>query len=141
MGDVAFFIDKSKRLPLNALRGPEVRDYEILCVRGRLKGVKREIVAFSSYFPPKIPKAKMESIMETLTDAISEAKAKTDNPWLIVGADWNRYDTSSITKAFPDMVKRVAGPTRKDALLDYLFTNFTARRKNMNYSVCFFSVV
>ena len=59
-----------------------------------------------------------------MTDAISEAKAKANSPWLIVGGDWNRYNTSSISKAFPDLVKRDTPPTRGNATLDYVFTNF-----------------
>ena len=31
---------------------------------------------------------------------------------------------SHITKTFPDLIKRETAPTRKGALLDYLFTNF-----------------
>ena len=57
-GGVAFFYDKSnsnfKKFQLNALKAPEKRDYEILACRGRLRGVKREVVAFSIYLPPDI---------------------------------------------------------------------------------------
>ena len=38
--------------------------------------------------------------------------------------DWNTYNTDPITKAFPDLTKRKTDPTRKDATLDYAFTNF-----------------
>ena len=45
-GGVAFFYDKTtcnfKKFSLNALRGPDKRDFEILACRGRLKGLKRE---------------------------------------------------------------------------------------------------
>ena len=44
-GGVAVFYDSTKcslkKFPLNALRGNDVRDFEILAVRGNLKGVKR----------------------------------------------------------------------------------------------------
>ena len=43
-GGVGFFYDASKcnlrKFPLNALRGKEVRDFEILAVRGNLWAVK-----------------------------------------------------------------------------------------------------
>ena len=49
-GGVAVFYDFTKgtfkNFPLNALKGPEVRDYEILPVRGNLRGIKREVVVF-----------------------------------------------------------------------------------------------
>ena len=97
-GGVALFYDKAtcnfKKFPLNALKGPEKRDYEILACRGRLKGVKREIVVFSVYLPPGITGKVITDIQETLTDAISESIAKADNPWLVCGGDFNRYDMS-----------------------------------------------
>ena len=65
-GGVGVFFDSSKcslrRFPLNALKGTEVRDFEILAVRGNIRGVKREIVVFSCYIPPKVQKKKVEMI-------------------------------------------------------------------------------
>ena len=67
--------------------------------------------------------------------AINEARAKANSSWIITAGDWNRYDTSSVTKAFPDIQKRKTIATRKDALLDYSFTNFES---DINLSeVCF----
>ena len=47
-GGVAMFYDRAtcnfKKFPLNALKSPERREYEILACRGRLRGVKREVV-------------------------------------------------------------------------------------------------
>ena len=127
-GGVALFYDSDRcsfsKFNLNALRGDTVRDYEILACRGQLRGVKREIIAFSCYLPPKIPKKELENILETLTDAISEARAKSDSPWIVIGGDWNRYDVSYITTMYPDLIKIHTEPTRKEATLDYVFTNF-----------------
>ena len=66
----------------------------------------------------------VEKVLESLTDAISEAKAKANSPWLIVAGDWNHYDVSIVSKTYPDLIKRQTGPTRGDAVLDYSFTNF-----------------
>ena len=81
------------------------RDLEILAAKGRIKGIKRELILFSCYFPPGMRKKESEGVMEVLNDAISEARAKAEAPWIVVGADWNRYDTSSIPKLFPDLKK------------------------------------
>ena len=62
--------------------------------------------------------------MESPTDAISEAKAKANSPWLIMGGDWNRYNTKLITDTFTDLIKRNTEATRGTAVLDYSFTNF-----------------
>ena len=74
--------------------------------------------------PPKDTKKEIDNLMESLTDAISEAKAKADSPWLIMGGDWNRYNTKLITDTFTDLIKRNTEATRGTAVLDYSFTNF-----------------
>ena len=63
-------------------------------------------------------------VLESLTDAISEAKAKSDNPCIVIAGDWNRYKTDLITTMFPDLTVHPTGPTRGTATLDYTFTNF-----------------
>ena len=130
-GGVATFFDSTKctlkAFPLNALRGKEEREYEILASRGNLRGVSREIVIFSCYLPPKINKAKIDSIFETLTDAISEAKAKAKSPWLVIAGDWNKYNTDPITLAFPDLKKHLTGPTRGLATFCLLYTSPSPR--------------
>ena len=83
-----------------------------MAVKGNLRGVRREIVIFSCYIPPKVNKKEVTDIFESLTDAISEGKAKANSPWIVVAGDWNRYDTSSISKLFPDLRKKETGPTR-----------------------------
>ena len=129
-GGVALFFDKTscdfKKINLNALRGPERREYEILPCRGHLKGVKREVLVFSVYLPPGIQGDVLTDILESLTDAISEAKAKCNDPWICVGGDFNRYDTSSIERIIPELVRAQSDPTRGDATLDYSFTNFNS---------------
>ena len=89
--------------------------------------MKREVVIFSCYIPPKVPKKSVQEIFESLTDAISEARAKANSPWLIIAGDWNRYDTSAISNAFPDLKKRETAPTRNDALLDYFLLTLILR--------------
>ena len=83
-GGVALFFDAAicsfKKMDLNALKGA-AKDYEILACKGNLKGVKRQVVVFSCYLPPGIPSKQVSDILETLTDAVSEAKAKADSPW------------------------------------------------------------
>ena len=108
-GGVGVFYDSNKcslrKFPLNALRGKDVREFELLAVRGNIRGVKREIVIFSFYMPPKFVKKDSELVIETLIDAVSEARAKANSPWIVIAGDWNRYDTSGISKAFPDIKK------------------------------------
>ena len=92
-GGVALFFYSNlcsfTKFHLNSLKGPEVRDFEILACKGRMRGVKREIVVFSCYLPPGIGGTELARIQEALTDAISEAKLKANSPWMIIGGDFN----------------------------------------------------
>ena len=74
-----------------------MHDFEILAVKGNITGVKREVVVFSCYIPPKLNKKVIEKIFESLTDAIGKANANANSPWLIVTGDWNRYHTDILT--------------------------------------------
>ena len=82
------------------------------------------MVVFSCYVPPSIGGKDYTLIMETLTDAITEAKTVANSPWLVVGGDFNQYDTSYVKQMIPDLEKVQTGPTRGEATLDYTFTNF-----------------
>ena len=106
----------SDQVDLNALKGP-AREYEVLC-KGNLIGMKRELVVFSCYLPPGIPGREFDKMMEALTDAITEAKSKADSLWIILGGDFNRYDTTVIERTVPDLTKVESEPTRGDATLD-----------------------
>ena len=70
-----------------------------------------------------------------MTDPISEAKAKALDPWLVVGGDFNQYDTSRISQNVPELIKAKSGPTRGEATLDYSFTNFDSLIENV--TTCF----
>ena len=98
-------LTKLNRYNLNALKGPDKRDFEILACRGRMKGLKREVVIFSIYLPPGMAGKLLTDVIEALTDDISKAKAKANDPWLIVGGDFNRYDTSNIAQIIPDLTQ------------------------------------
>ena len=92
-GGVALFFDADycsfSKLDLTALKG-QAKEFEILACKGKLKGVKREIVVFTCYLPPRLTKKEITDILETLTDAVSEARAKIESPWLCIGGDFNQ---------------------------------------------------
>ena len=77
----------------------------------------------------------MDNMQETLVDAISEACAKADSPWLVIAGDWNRYDLSCIADSYPNLSMVETPPTRGDALLDYSFTNFPVDKAEVSFPV------
>ena len=89
-GGVAVVFDNKsthlKKLDLKSLKAKP--QYEILAVRGKVKGYNKDLTVFSCYLPPRLLMKESTEFMDLLTDAISEAKQSSDG-WMLVGGDWN----------------------------------------------------
>ena len=77
-------------------------------------------MAFTCYFC---------KIFETLTHTVSEARAKTEYPWLVIKADGNIVDFTIVSMMYLDLTKHLHPPPQKkhtqgDAKLDFSYTNF-----------------
>ena len=51
-----------------------------------IRGYKKDVNIFSCYLPPKLSKVESAEFMETLANAIAEAKITSDG-WFVVGGD------------------------------------------------------
>ena len=124
-GGVAIAFDNRsiqlKKLDLKSLKAK--KQFEILAVRGKIKGYSKELTVFSCYLPPRLLRRESNEFMELLSDAISEAKQSSDG-WLMVGGDWNGRSLNSVLDLYPDLKILKTAPTRKDRTLDILCTNF-----------------
>ena len=65
-----------KKLPPNSLKHKP--QFEIVAARGKLRGYKKEVNVFSCYLPPKLNRAESLDFMDTLSNAIAEAKTSSD---------------------------------------------------------------
>ena len=130
-GGVAVAFDSSlmnlRKLDLSALNGK--KRFEILAVRGKVKGYKNEITAFSCYLPPKLTRQESADFFDVLTDAIAESRT-TSEGWITVGGDWNNRPLAPVLDLFPEIKKLSTPPTRKDRTLDILCNNFNPYVKN-----------
>ena len=123
-GGVALAYDSNvlslKKLNLNSLKNKPRT--EIVAARGKLRGYKREFNIFSCYLTPKLTKAESTEFMETLSNAIAEAKVTSDG-WFVVGGDWNQRPMTGILDLYPDIKQIATAPTRKDRVLDIIMSN------------------
>ena len=115
-----------KKLSLSTLNNR--KEFEIVAARGKLRNYKKEITIFSCYIAPKLSKTDSAAFMETLSDAISEAKS-TSEGWFVLGGDWNNRSLSGLLDMYPDISQLVTPPTRKDNTLDIFLTNLNCHIK------------
>ena len=128
-GGVAVVFDSTKiKLTEYKIQGNK---YEIVASSGKLFGSSREFFFIAIYIPPKTRVSTYTTIIELLTDLISNIKVKHEDAAIFLGGDMNRRDFSLITRAFPDITTLQTNPTRHGIHLDLIATNL-----NDALSVC-----
>ena len=108
-----------KKLNLNCLKNKP--DLEILATRGKLRNYKKELNIFSCYVPPKFSKSDSVRFLDTLSDAIAEAKTSSEG-WFSIGADWNHRSLTPLLDMYPDIKQVLTPPTRKNNELDIMLS-------------------
>ena len=124
-GGVAIAFDsKNASFEKMKLSAMSACDFEIVVAKGKLNGKHKGHIVVSCYLPPAYNKTKTSEFFEKLIDVISEAKAKNPDCWLTVGGDWNGKSLQGLLEAYPELVPLDSGPTRKNATLDIIITNY-----------------
>ena len=86
--------------------------------------------SFSCYIPPKLIKAESMEFLETLSDAVAEAKT-TSEGWFVIGRDWNYRQLKNLLDMYPDIKKIMTLPTRKSNVLDIILSNINQYTRNV----------
>ena len=97
--------------------------FELLCVVGTAGAIKRKIVVFTLYIPPRMKAADVEELTEILATGITEVKLAHGNPIIIVCGDFNGKHIHDAFAVDDDIALVQTGPTRGDNTLDLVFTN------------------
>ena len=97
--------------------------FELLCAEGKIAGVPCKVVVLGAYIPPKTRADTAKKIMESIHTAIESAKQDYNDPILIVGGDFNRFDHDLALGDFPNVVLIPTDPTRGDKRLDLAWSN------------------
>ena len=95
--------------------------YGMLRPKNVLKGEIAEIICVSFYCPPRSPKKSklLDHIMTTMHVLLT----KYPNAGVIIGADKNELNISSLIDGIPGVRQIVTKNTHKDKILDILLTN------------------
>ena len=97
--------------------------FELLCVIGTAGAIKRKILVFTLYIPPKMKAADVEELTEILATGITDVKLAHGNPIIIVCGDFNGKDVKDAFAIDEAIALVKTGPTRGGSALDLVFTN------------------
>ena len=65
--------------------------------------------------------------MDFIASAVSHAKAKLNDPLLVVAGDFNQWRVEEALADFPDLAEHQVGNTRGDHSIDRIFSNIDVR--------------
>ena len=120
-GGVAIFYDDQK-VSLKEFRLKK-SNVEVVAALGRLPNVKRKIAIIAAYIPPSYSTTRKESAVQYIYDAIHKLRTQHNNPYIILGGDFNNTKLDRITYSFHDMEILESGPTHGFNTLDLIVTN------------------
>ena len=106
---------------IKTLKNPE--QFEILVGLGTVAGQSRKIVCVAAYLPPGYTKTKGEKALEFISDTVVDLKRRYNDPYIIVGGDFNQWNIEEALLDFADIREVDVGNTRGDRSIDKIFTN------------------
>ena len=78
-------------------------NHEIIAAVGKLPNIKRKILLICAYIPPKAKSRSYLSAARLVSDAILHAKKNMNNPYVIIGGDFNRHKFGAVVEHIPDL--------------------------------------
>ena len=78
---------------------------ELVAARGKIPNNSNPFFAIAAYIAPSLPTKKKKTALDMIVEAITKIKTDNRNPYICVGGDFNRLDTSEITALFPDILR------------------------------------
>ena len=98
--------------------------HEVYAAVGRRTGQRRKVVVVVVYIPPYYNADQNRSLFRYTNDAVLALKSKYEDPYIVFGGDFNRRKFKLAVEDFPQIKEIRTGPTRGNAVLDILSTNF-----------------
>ena len=121
-GGIAIFYNKEK-IQLSKAKIPPTK-HEVHAAIGRRTGQRRKIAVVVLYVPPWYNADQNRSFYAYINDVIMSIKSKYDNPMILIGGDFNRREHKQCVHDYPEIKPVITGPTRGDAVLDIIMSNF-----------------
>ena len=98
--------------------------HEIYAAIGRRTGQRRKILVVVIYIPPFYNAEQNRSLYRKLNKTLFVLKDRYENPYVILGGDFNRRDARAATLEHPELKIVSTGATRDGAALDLVLSNF-----------------
>ena len=99
------------------------KEFEVLCVTGRVGKIERRVVVFTVYVPPGIKASALDTLREQLAAEIAAVKVTYKDPIIVVNGDFNHRDIGGAISEVEKFDLVPTGPTRGTATIDLVYTN------------------
>ena len=98
--------------------------FEIIAARGRIPNNSRPVFILGVYLPPSLPANDSMLALDTISDIVAKIKQDNKSPLVVIGGDFNNFDICDSVSDYNDIEKILSPPTRGNATLDVVATNF-----------------
>ena len=120
-GGVGILFDRTK-IDLRTVK--TVRsDFEVLAAIGRRVGQRCKVLVVVVYVPPSYDSETSEECLKYINNTLIQLRGRYNDPFVIVGGDFNKRDIKKATQDFPDIKPVHTPPTRGRNVLDIIATN------------------
>ena len=89
--------------------------YEVLATSGTFVGYSRPVLVVGAYVPPSYTAQRASGCLEYVRDVVVELKRKFQDPFIIIGGDFNQWQIANALMDYPDIHEEMVGPTRGNA--------------------------
>ena len=121
-GGVAICYNK-ELISMARIRLPPMKN-ELVGAIGRRVGQRRKVAALAVYLPPALKADQVKKCLSEVNDAVIHIKNKYNDPYIIVGGDFNKTDIKRALADHSDIAQISTEPTRGGSVLDIIATNF-----------------
>ena len=104
-----------------AYKNPE--KFEMVVTATSLKGHSRKLVVVGCYLPPNYTKKRAVAAMDYLSDIVVDLKRRFQDPFIIIGGDFNQWRVEEALVDFVNIKEAPVGCTTGGRAIDRIFTN------------------
>ena len=114
-----------KFIDMTRCKLPDSR-FEVVAAIGRRKAQRRKVLIIAAYLPPNLTAGEDKEFLDQLCDTILVLKNKYNDPYIMLGGDFNKRNLKAATRDYPEITPVITPPTRGTAILDIIATNMTS---------------
>ena len=113
-----------KKNMLSLSRESFTTKFEVLLCRVKMHNNTRPMFVFLMYFPPKLKAADVRECLKSISEKIARLKLSNSNPYILLAGDVNQFPVDEAIIDHNDINLLRTPPTRGNACLDILASNF-----------------